>query len=498
MTIAEQFLPSNPASAALALFTVASALIIALLYVEGKRLRRKDLPCYPPHPLFGHALVAAENYPRLPDFFYESALKLGLTGSMYVPFQPPMILTNDWRNVEYVLKTNFDNFEKGPIFHDIQLPLLGEGIFNTDGDAWRIQRKIASHIFNVRNFRDFMMVVFEEHITTICDILNRASETETIIDIHDLFHRFTLDSFCEIGFGVKLGALKSVEQIPFVAAFDRSQGIIDQRFVLPTPVWKYGEILNGRRAELNRCVKIMDEFAYTMIKERKADPQKEEKSDLLSRFLNLKDSDGKGYTDKELRDIVLNFIIAGRDTTAQALSWTIYLLTQHPEVVQKFREEIDRVTPNSYPSYEAWKEMKYGQNVFAEALRLYPSVPKDVKYTKNDCVMPDGTKVYKGDAVVWSPYVMGRLESIWGEDALEFRPERWDAGHPGPFKYPVFNAGPRICLGMQMAQIEGVSCLTQLLRSFNFELTQDPKTVTYAPALTCPMKGGLKVRVKKL
>lgn len=79
----------------------------------------------------------------------------------------------------------------------------------------------------------------------------------------------------------------------------------------------------------------------------------------------------------------MDSIIAGRDTTAQALSWTIYLLTQHPEVVQKFREEIDRVTPNSYPSYEAWKEMKYGQNVFAEALRLYPSVPKDVKYTKN-------------------------------------------------------------------------------------------------------------------
>ncbi|KAI9143239.1 cytochrome P450 [Paraphysoderma sedebokerense] len=497
-TIFDQlWFPVHPLT--VAAFSLAGIIIVATaaFYFETQRRQRKNIPSPPSHPLFGHALLASENYHRLPDFYYDCSKKLGLTSYMYVPFQPPMIVTNDWKNLEYMLKTNFENFEKGPNFYDIQLPLLGQGIFNTDGEAWKVQRKTASHIFNVRNFRDFMMVVFEGYTATLCDILERASETETIVDLHDLFYRFTLDSFSEIGFGVKLGALKSVEPIAFAAAFDRAQKIIDERFVLPKPVWEYGELLNGKRAQLNHCVKVMDEFAYKMIADRKADPDREAKSDLLSRFVNLKDLDGNGYSDKELRDIVLNFIIAGRDTTAQALSWAIFLLTQNPRVMQKFREEITNVTPDSYPSYESWKDLKYGQFVFSEALRLYPSVPKNVKHAKEDCVFPDGTKVCKGDGIVWSPYAMGRLEEIWGPDAREFKPERWEAGHPGQFKYPVFNAGPRVCLGMQMAQIEGVSCLTELLKRFDFELVQDPKKITYAPALTLMMKGGLEVRVKK-
>ncbi|KAI9139569.1 cytochrome P450 [Paraphysoderma sedebokerense] len=420
-----------------------------------------------------------------------------MTVFFYLPFQPIMILTQEPKNVEYILKTNFDNFIKGHIFYENQMPLLGHGIFNSDGDAWRVQRKVASHIFNVKNFREFMGVVFEEHIDTLCSILGDAADTGSIVDIHDLFFRLTLDSFCEIGFGTKLGALKSPQPIPFAAAFDRAQAIVDARFFSTKMLWFWSEIFTGKRREMQNCVKIMDDFAYRMIKERKKDPNLESHSDLLSRFLNLRDSDGQGYSDKELRDIVLNFIIAGRDTTAQALSWTVYLLCQNPQVVDKFLQEIDTVTPDGYPTYDEVKNLKYGYNIFSEALRLYPSVPKEMKLALNECVLPDGTRVGKGDMVLWSPYVMGRLEAIWGKDALDFKPERWEQGHPGQYKYPVFNGGPRVCLGQSMAYIEGVSCLTQITREFEFELTQERDEIRYAPALTLPMKNGLKVRVKR-
>lgn len=470
-----------------AVVAVGSAIVIITLLLDSLRSRKRIIPGPKPHPLLGNAVEILRNYHRFLDFMLDLQKVHGNTYGLRIPFQPAMVATTNVKNIEYVLKTNFENFVKGPHFYEIQDPLLGHGIFNSDGHQWRVQRKTASHIFNVKNFREYMGVVFEERINTLCDVLRTAAESESIVDIQDLFFRLTLDSFSEIGFGTKLGALTAPGPIAFAAAFDRAQGIIDERFLTSKPLWVYGEPLNGKRRELKKCIEIMDDFAYEMISERRKDSNSGDYSDLLSRFINLKDADGNNYTDKELRDIILNFIIAGRDTTAQALSWSIYLLCQHPHVVEKFVVEINRVTPNEYPSYDAVKELKYGYHVFGEALRLYPSVPKNMKMAVSDCVLPDGTKIYQGDAVCWSPYVMARLPEIWGEDAAEYKPERWEnMGNPGQFEYPVFHGGPRLCLGQSMAQFEAVSCLAAILREFKFELVDNPKDITYAAALTLP------------
>jgi cytochrome P450 len=169
------------------------------------------------------------------------------------------------------------------------------------------------------------------------------------------------------------------------------------------------------------------------------------------------------------------FTIAGRDTTAQTLTWVFWNLANNPEVEKKARAEVQAVLNGKEPDYESIKELKYLNAIFNETLRLQANVPGNILTCTKDTVLAGtGTQVYRGDLVQYSPWVMvrcpyidsslwnltltfaifqGRMTSIWGPDAEEFKPERWidekgSLKKENQFKWPVFKAGPRICLGM--------------------------------------------------
>ena len=165
------------------------------------------------------------------------------------------------------------------------------------------------------------------------------------------------------------------------------------------------------------------------------------------------------------RDIVMNFMIAGRDTTACALSWTLFELAKHPDVVEEILAEIEKIHGDINEggdsiSYDNLQKMTYTKAVATEVLRLHPSVPVDMKFAKNSDTLPDGTYIPKGCAVLYSPFAMGRNESIWGDDAEEFKPERHLAEDkckfmdPSQYKFTSFNAGQRLCLGKDLALLE--------------------------------------------
>jgi cytochrome P450 len=214
--------------------------------------------------------------------------------------------------IEHVLKSNFYSYEKGPFFHEILSSFLGGGIFNADGEQWKGQRKTASWIFNVRNFRDFMVKVFTQECAQLLEIFKRASESREIVDAQDLFLRFTLESFGRIGFGIELNNLGRYREgdlspVPFAAAFDKSQSVVDHRFL--NPWWKWTDYLTGAHSELKRCSKVIDGMAYSVIERRRQDPKRHQYDDLLSRFMDAKKDDGSSYSDKELRDVVINMIM---------------------------------------------------------------------------------------------------------------------------------------------------------------------------------------------
>ncbi|KAI7876733.1 cytochrome P450 [Lichtheimia hyalospora FSU 10163] len=473
--------------------------------------KRPDIAQEPGWPILGNIPIILKWVPYFHEFGVEAFTRMDqLTVKMSVCVVPHYIVTINPKNVEHLLKTNFENYIKGPEFHTALGDLFGHGIFNANGEEWRYQRKTASNVFNVRNFRDHFTDVFVEEIELMSHhILDKAADECQVLDFHDLMYRFTLDSFILLGFGVQLNGLKTEGKVPFAESFDQAQKNTFLRFI--NPFWRLSDavskVLFPTSQSMDDHLKVVDTFAREVAEKRRGELASGlEFRDLLSRFMTAHNNKGEPLNNDELRDIVLNFVIAGRDTTAQALSWGFYMLCCHPRVERKLYEEIkeyidDSILHDSAGLFERIKDMKYAHAFFYEVLRLYPSVPLNMKYALDDDIWPDGTHIQKGDYILWSPFAQGRSEKVWGPDAREFKPERWikpdgELRRESQGQWPAFHAGPRTCLGQNLATLEAIVAIIFLVKRYQFELVPGQE-VTYQVSLTLPMKYGMKVTVKK-
>ncbi|CAN4111651.1 unnamed protein product [Withania somnifera] len=329
----------------------------------------------------------------------------------------------------------------------------------------------------------------------------------------DLFMKATLDSIFRVAFGVELDSMcgSNEEGKNFSDAFDNASEMTLFRYV--DIFWKIKRALNiASEAKLRDNIRTVDEFVYKLIHKKTEQMCKPEadlswkKEDILSRFLQI-----TGTDPKFLRDIILNFIIAGKDTTATTLSWFIYVLCKYPHVQEKVAQEIKEATSEKEygtditdfavnVSEDALEKMQYLHSALTETLRLYPAVPVNGKICFSDDTLPDGFCVNKGDMVCYQPYAMGRMKFIWGDDAEEYKPERWLDGdgffrQESPFKFTAFQAGPRICLGKEFAYRQMKIFSAVLLRYFVFKLSDDNKTVYYRTMINLHIDGGLPIHV---
>jgi len=332
------------------------------------------------------------------------------------------------------------------------------------------------------------------------------------LDLQDSFARYTLDSIAEIAFGVTLGAMTSDGQdfqqalasgditgATFGRAFDAAQSAVVWRFFLP--FWGIRRFLQvGMEKQLNVAAQVVNTFCHKLITDRRKEGDLEGNKDVLSWFMLLEDEEGKPYPDEYLRDIIMNFMIAGRDTTSNALTWAFHMLAKHPECVTKVREELASLgvdQPGAVISHQIAKSMKYTEAVMKETLRLYPPVPKDMKQAVEDDTLPDGTLIRAGQLVCYLPIAQGRSNRLWGKEAGcpheadVFYPERWmdEDFKPNMFYYPVFQAGLRTCLGKDMALLEAKTLLAMIVREFDFERTGDEPA--FLNSVTLPVRGGL-------
>jgi cytochrome P450 len=290
--------------------------------------------------------------------------------------------------VKHILKDNFENYEKGENFNVCLNEFLGDGIFSTDGALWKNHRKIASKMFT-NNLMKAGTALAMKQTALLVQRLDSLKPEEGI-DMQEMFFKLTIDVFSAIAFGVELDSIKSDEVHPFAAAFDEVQQHCAKRF--KDPVWKIKrnfQLSDGER-KIRAGAKVIDQFAADVIADKRRDVVNGTNMgpDLLSRFL---EADPNTKT-KELRDIVMNFMIAGRDTTACALSWIFYELTKHPDVLQKCLDEIDsvfankdkgkeeedddangkKIPANVSRNYEALSNCSYLHAVAMETLRLHP------------------------------------------------------------------------------------------------------------------------------
>ncbi|KAJ3680064.1 hypothetical protein LUZ60_016342 [Juncus effusus] len=481
--------------AATAVFT-----LLVSLYVVKRRRRN-----YPP--VAGTIFHQLLNFHRIADYQTELSKKFK-TFRMFTPFCN-YVYTVDPSNVEYMLKSNFSNYGKGDFNYDVMSDFLGDGIFAVDGEKWRQQRKIASFEFSTKVLRDYSTVVFKSTANKLAEIISELASSNQMMDIQDLLMKSTLDSIFKVGFGVELGALSGLEEGKrFSKAFDETSCQLIYRYV--DIFWKLKRLLNvGSEAKMKKNIQLMDSFIYGVIDKKANQTQVNmEKEDILSRFLIEKEKQPSKIDNKYLRDIILNFVIAGRDTSAGTLSWFFYLLSKHPNIQEKIAREVreatkmgnnEKVDINEFSSRlteEAINNMQYLHASLTETLRLYPAVPVDVKCSFSDDTLPDGFDIKKGDLVNYQPYAMGRMEFLWGDDAYEFKPERWINSEglfvpESPFKFPVFQAGPRICLGKEFAYRQMKIFAASLLYFYKFRLWDEEREVKGRTMVTLQIDGGL-------
>ncbi|KAG7989504.1 hypothetical protein I3843_03G242200 [Carya illinoinensis] len=410
--------------------------------------------------------------------------------------------------VQHILKTEFHNYGKGGNFHRVLKDLLGFGIFNVDGESWKFQRQVSSHEFNTKSLRKFVETVVDTELSDrlIPILSSAAAKTGTVLDFQDILQRFAFDNICKIAFGFDPAyLLPSLPKAKFAEAFEESVKISTERFISLIPlVWKIKKLLNiGSEKRLRIAVSEVREFATKIIREKKHELGEKaslDSIDLLSRFLR------SGHVDENfVTDIVISFILAGRDTTSSALTWYFWLLSKNPRVEVEVLKEIREKSES--PIYDEVKDMVYTHASLCECMRLYPPVAADTKEAAIDDILPDGTVVKKGMRVTYHQYAMGRMETLWGSDWAEFKPEGWlekseeEEQHwrfvgRDAYTYTVFQAGPRICLGKEMAFLQMKRLVAGILRRFKvvpvMEEGFEPGFVSY---LTSKMKGGLPVKI---
>lgn len=441
----------------------------------------------------------ADEFDNLCDW-YTHLLKESPSQTIHIHVLGNVVTANP-KVVEYVLKTRFDNYPKGKPFSTILGDLLGKGIFNVDGDWWVFQRKMASLELGSISIRSYAYeTVAKEIETRLLPLLSAAAEDgKRILDLQDVFQRFSFDIICNFSFGVDPGCLESSMPISsFAESFNLATKLSAERALAITPlVWKMKRLLNvGTEKKLNDAIKLVKVLAKDVISQKRKLGFSSHQ-DLLSRFMACVDDD------KHLIDIVISFILAGQDTMASALSAFFWVLGTHPDTVSRIRSEAKEVIngDQEFASFEQIRALHYLHAVVYESLRLFPPIQFDSKFVLEDDVLPDGTFVKEGTRVTYHPYAMARMKQIWGPDCMKFEPERWiENGKfcpPNPYKYPVFQAGSRVCLGKEMAIIEMKIVALSVLRKFDITVVSPANGPLFSPGLTAIMKGGVRVLVKK-
>ncbi|KAG0278485.1 hypothetical protein BGZ95_003902 [Linnemannia exigua] len=493
------------------LFALLSFLLLVLKYPNraiGTRARPDlDGIAWGGMPLVGNTFTILKNRNRFLQTIVENFEKLDTNiMSTTVLGLGRVIAINDPVNLEHILKTNFENYEKGYILNSTMSQVLGNGIFNSDGSLWKMHRKTASHVFSTKIYRALIDGAFTDHSLQLCAVLDRAVQQGKPVDLQALFLRLTLDAFAKLSFGLEIDSLGKEGQDNFGSSFDYAVVATDERFM--NPFWRVTEHLSSKATNMKKAVQVVDSYAYNAIKGRR--------NETTSEAQIRQGASGR----EDLLDLFMN---AGRDTTAQALSWMYYEVMKNPAVEKNIWQEVDKL--DEKPTYEMLtKDMRYSNAVFLEALRLYPPVPRNLKTAVTDDVLPSGIKVQGGDRIMFSTYAIGRNKKVWGPQAPEFMPERWfegsnvdiekgtlnnnshlgEEGHTWPkvrkestFKFSSFNAGPRICLGQTFATLEALTVIMMISSKFKFELVPGQDEPEPVPSLTLPMKKPLLVNVHR-
>ncbi|KAL1556057.1 alkane hydroxylase MAH1-like [Salvia divinorum] len=485
-------------------------LLPLLLYFCRLADRRQKKPVEPTvWPLLGMLPEVFLNFHRAHDRITEVLNSCG--GGTYM-FRGPwfsdtdMLFTSDPANIHHVFSRNFSNYPKGPEFRKI-FDILGDGIFGADFHLWEIHRKttmaLLTHAaFNARLQR----TVWEKVETGLFPVLDRFSRHELDFDLQDVFHRFSFDNICKIVLDYDPCSLRvEMPHLPCEKAFSVVAEPLLYRHVIPQRIWKLLRWLNvGSERKLMECSEAFSEFIYPRIAAAAANVD----GSVLGVFEDVyRETKMDSSTSRRdfLKDTALNLMFAGRDTTSTCLTWLFWLVAQNPTSERKILEEMEAelALEKKWRSFTAEESHKlvYLHAALCESLRLFPPVALEHKAPVQPDILPSGHRLPRNGKLIISFYSVGRNERVWGKDCLEFKPERWicPSGrikHEPSYKFPAFNAGPRTCVGKDMAFLQMKMVAAAIIYNYHVRLVEG-HPVSTRDSIILQAKHGLKVKVWK-
>jgi len=424
-----------------------------------------NLPAYRSDPLnFGRRVAAT----------YGDVVRLRI-------FNRSLFLVSHPTYIHQILVTDAAKFQKSPVYRIFLGRALGDGLLTSEGTHWRRQRKLAQPAFHHKRIESYA----ETMVTYAEGAASRWKSGETL-RIDQEMARLTLEIVAQTLFSMDIRA--QADRVGR-ALSELLEAVTDATM---QPVFLPAWLPTRTNRRIRAGVRELDSIIYPLIRARRQ--RSEDTGDLLSMLMLARDEVGQGMSDKALRDEAVTLVLAGHETTANALTWTWYLLSQHPEAEAKVHAELDDVLQGERPTLEHVRRLRYTESVIKEAMRLYPPIPEFGRQAMAEVTL--GEHLLPKGAIIIVPVYAMHHDARWFKEPDTFSPERFleaDTALP-KLAYLPFGGGPRVCIGNSFAQLEATLLLATLAQRFRLSL-EPAQTVSPEATLTLRPKGGLRLRL---
>jgi cytochrome P450 len=409
-------------------------------------------------------------------------------------------MLNDAAAIEQVLQTESRNFTKSAGYERFKL-IVGNGLLVSEEEVWKRQRRLMSWAFSMKHIERVHKIMVQETL----DMIERWKSQQNL-DLSEEMNLVTLQVISVSLFGKnQMGSAQDIRSAlkNILKYLQTTRHLWIELLLLPLPLKNKKNLALKIEKSLPlpstriffKSVAIIDDVVNAMIQERKL---RAENTNFLDAMIQATDSEDQSQmTTQQLRDEVVNMLIAGHETTANALTWTWHQLLKYPEVYKKVQDEISMVISGDVPSFEELAQLSYTKAVLEESMRLFPPFWRISRKNK------EATKINNFDIpaetnIIASIYTIHRHPSHW-QDPLAFRPERFLEKEKSyhRFAFIPFGGGPRVCIGSQFAIFEALTILTICLKNYTVvkDFKEDPE---YFMSLTLQPKGGCKVKLSPL
>ncbi|EAI3657873.1 cytochrome P450 [Campylobacter jejuni] len=421
------------------------------------------------------------------DGLYERSYKMQ-TGYVKMP-NFDLYVINDTKEVKRMMVDEVREFPKSAFLHELLSPLLGESIFTTNGEVWKKQRELLRPSFEMTRINKVFNLMSE----AVADMMDRFSKypNHAVIEVDEAMTFITADVIFRTIMSSKLDEEKGKKILNAFVTFQEQSVHTAMRRMFRFPKW-LSYVLGDRKR--TKAGDVIRQVLSDIIKPRYDMADNAEFEDILGSLLLVVDADtNKRFSFEEILDQVAMLFLAGHETTASSLTWTLYLLSLYPKEQEKAYEEITQVLQGGVIEISHLRQFKYLTNIFKESLRLYPPVGFFAREAKKDTQVRDKL-IKKGSGVVIAPWLIHRHEEFW-TNPHGFNPSRFE----GEYKkdaYLPFGVGERICIGQGFAMQEAILILANILKTYKLELEEGfvPDVVG---RLTVRSANGMRIKFSK-